>query len=109
MVVGNRDVRVEARSPFTRVLTAEECRDRTRWRRSVHVTDKIRYMLDDLVTASEAELDVWARQIRTERMRRHGLLITCRQCGEQVVARRDAKYCSTRCRVAAHRASRRLA
>jgi hypothetical protein len=69
----------------------------------------IRNMRDDVMKASETELESWARQIRIERMRRHGLLITCRRCGAQVVARRDAKYCSARCRVAAHRNGRRLA
>lgn len=72
------------------------------------VTDMIRYMLD-VTQVSEDELTRLAHQVRQERMRRRGLTITCLRCGAQTVARADAKFCSTRCRVAAHRAGRRSA
>lgn len=61
------------------------------------------YMDVDFAAATEEQLRDWARQIRRERMRRRGRLITCQRCKTQVVARRDAQYCSARCRVAAHR------
>lgn len=65
----------------------------------------IRYM-EDVTTATEEQLRQWAKQIRQERMRRRGQLITCQQCQAHVVARKDARFCSTRCRVAAFRAAK---
>ena len=63
----------------------------------------IRYMDVDVSSATEDQLIAWARLIRIERMRRGGRVITCQRCHTRVVARRDARYCSARCRVAAHR------
>jgi IS5 family transposase len=43
-------------------------------------------------------------RIRLEALRSGEILPECKRCGETIVGRADARYCSTRCRVAAHRA-----
>lgn len=43
-------------------------------------------------------------RLRLEALRSGEVLPECEQCGETIVGRSDARYCSTRCRVAAHRA-----
>lgn len=64
----------------------------------------------------DAEWEEWAEAFRTaeagmrrarlrlEALRAGEVLPECEQCGETIVGRSDARYCSTRCRVAAHRA-----
>lgn len=43
-------------------------------------------------------------RLRLEALRAGEVLPVCAQCGETIAGRSDARYCSTRCRVAAHRA-----
>lgn len=64
-----------------------------------------RYM-DDVVSLSDGDLVKLGRAVYAERMKRRGALKKCRNCQELFAGRRDARFCSARCRVAAHRASR---
>lgn len=68
--------------------------------------DGYRCYMDDLKEVSDAELSVLAGAVRRERLRRQGSWITCANCGERALARRGARFCSGRCRVAAFRARR---
>ena len=64
----------------------------------------------------DAEWDEWIRnlrageaglramRLRVEALRDGEALPECQHCGESFAGRSDARYCSTRCRVAAHRA-----
>jgi uncharacterized C2H2 Zn-finger protein len=47
-------------------------------------------------------------RLRLEALRDGEVLPECEQCGETFVGRSDARYCSTRCRVAAHRGRAKL-
>lgn len=47
-------------------------------------------------------------RLRLEALRAGEVLPECEQCGETIVGRSDARYCSTRCRVAAHRGKAKL-
>ena len=58
---------------------------------------------DKVEISDEAKLlAAQARQRRAARPQ-----TTCRHCGVDFIARRGAKFCSTRCRVAAHRQSKK--
>ena len=51
-----------------------------------------------------AEAGMRRARLRLEALQAGEVLPECEQCGETIVGRSDARYCSTRCRVAAHRA-----
>jgi hypothetical protein len=55
----------------------------------------------NFVCGSDCFKKLLAAQARVRRAARPRT--TCRHCGEAFIARRGAKFCSTRCRVAAHR------
>lgn len=67
------------------------------------VTSSIRNMksLGGLTDAGLTDLD---RALRHERLRRREAWRDCENCGEAFLGRGDARFCTTRCRVAAHRA-----
>lgn len=69
------------------------------------VTDSICYM-SDLVSLSDAGLSDLDRALRHERLRRRKAWHTCERCSEAFLGRGDARFCSARCRVAAHRAGK---
>lgn len=69
------------------------------------ITGSICYM-QDLTSLSESELTDAARALRYERPRRRGAWRDCEHCGEAFLGRGDARFCSARCRVAAHRAGK---
>lgn len=69
------------------------------------ITGSIRYM-QDLTNLSESELADADRALRHERLRRRGAWRDCEHCGEAFLERGDARFCSARCRVAAHRAGK---
>ena len=50
-----------------------------------------------------AEAGMRRARLRLEALQAGEVLPECEQCGETIVGRSDARYCSTRCRVAAHR------
>lgn len=58
----------------------------------------------NFVCGSECFRKLLAAQARQRRAARPQA--TCRHCGVHFIARRGAKFCSTRCRVAAHRQSK---
>lgn len=79
------------------------------------VTSRQLGMVADAVTA--VEWDEWVENVRAgesamrdlrlriEALRdNNGVLPECETCGGEFTGRSDARYCSTRCRVAAHRA-----
>lgn len=70
------------------------------------VTITIRNMRE-LTTLSEAGLTDLDRALRGERLRRRGAWRECERCGEEFLGRGDARFCSARCRVAAHRTARK--
>jgi len=70
------------------------------------VTDSIRYM-NDLSKLSEVGLTELDRALRGERLRRRGAWLRCEQCSDSFLGRHDARFCSSRCRVAAHRNARK--
>lgn len=53
---------------------------------------------------SDKSLEQLARDVRHERLRRRGNIHRCVACGQEFVARRGARTCSTTCRVRALRA-----
>ena len=55
-----------------------------------------------------AEAGMRRARLRLEALQAGEVLPECEQCGETIVGRSDARYCSTRCRVAAHRAKGKL-
>ena len=57
--------------------------------------------LGGLTDAGLTDLD---RALRHERLRRREAWRGCEHCGEAFLGRGDARFCTTRCRVAAHRA-----
>lgn len=71
-----------------------------------YVTISIRYMIDWEVLSDE-DITNFDRALRRERLRRRGAKRICHYCSQEYLGRADAQYCSTRCRVAAHRARRR--
>jgi len=57
----------------------------------------------------ERESELRKERLRLEALRDNaGLLPECERCGVEFVGRSDARFCSTRCRVAAHRAANKL-
>lgn len=72
----------------------------------LHVTDKIRYM-EDVGDLSLDELTALSRQVARELRLRRPPDRTCAACGRRFAARKDAKYCSSRCRVAVYRLRQR--
>ena len=54
---------------------------------------------------SNDELVAQIRRLRYEQMRRAGKTHRCARCGSLFVARADARYCSSACRVATFRAT----
>lgn len=71
------------------------------------ITGSIRYM-QDLTSLSESQLADADRALRHERLRRREAWRDCEHCGEAFLERGDARFCSARCRVAAHRVGRGL-
>ena len=69
------------------------------------ITGSIRYM-QDLTSLSESQLADADRALRHERLRRREAWRDCEHCGEAFLERGDARFCSARCRVAAHRAGK---
>ena len=69
------------------------------------VTRSIRNMksLGGLTDAGLTDLD---RALRHERLRRREAWRDCEHCGEAFLGRGDARFCTTRCRVAAYRAKK---
>lgn len=56
----------------------------------------------------ERESELRKERLRLEALRDNaGLLPECEHCGAEFVGRSDARFCSTRCRVAAHRAQKK--
>lgn len=60
--------------------------------------------MDDVTHLSDRDLSELGRAVRVECLRRRGALINCANCEKVFAGRRDARFCSVRCRVAAHRA-----
>ena len=52
---------------------------------------------------SNVEFAALAADVRAERNRRNARVHECLNCGTSFPARADARYCSGRCRTAAHR------
>lgn len=69
-----------------------------------HVTDIMRYMID-VGALSLAELDMLRVSVLREIRRRNTPQRSCERCASRFVGRADARYCSARCRTAAHRVS----
>lgn len=75
-----------------------------RWLCAV-VTISIRYM-QDFTSLSDAGLTDVDRALRHERLRRRKAWRNCERCDQAFLGRGDARFCSARCRVAAHRAGK---
>jgi hypothetical protein len=60
----------------------------------------------DLANLDDAALSDVDRALRQERLRRRKAWRACGRCGQAFLGRGDARFCSARCRVAAHRAGR---
>lgn len=71
-------------------------------RNILYVTDMIRYMQDVGVLTLE-ELKALSTSVSRELRARRPMSRTCLWCGAAFSGRRDAQFCGTRCRVAAHR------
>lgn len=57
-----------------------------------------------IAEAREKEAEQRQHRLRLEALRDSGLVPECEHCEGEFVGRADARFCSTRCRVAAHRA-----
>ena len=97
-----RSQRVTAGAPSARCVSATPSH---RSQVDSVITGSIRYM-QDLTSLSESELADADRALRHERLRRREAWRDCEHCGEAFLERGDARFCSARCRVAAHRAGK---
>ncbi len=99
--------RLENRVCVRREVRHRECAEGWRWDRqthcarcwrpvSYHGVGRLAYCCTDCRDAAENDRRL---QRRPDRAR------TCDRCGQPFTGRADARYCSTRCRVAAHRAT----
>lgn len=75
-------------------------------RQAASVTPEDREAL--IAQAREREVEQRKYRQRLEALQSGEVLPECEHCGSDFVGRSDARYCSTRCRVAAHRAKDKL-
>lgn len=59
---------------------------------------------DEIAAARERAADQRKVRLRLEALQSGEVLPECEHCGTDFVGRSDARFCSTQCRVAAHRA-----
>lgn len=62
---------------------------------------------DEIAVARERAADQRKVRLRLEALQSGEVLPECEHCGSDFVGRSDARFCSTQCRVAAHRARKK--